>query len=284
MVANKGVPVVDMRTGGSEFTKRLGDGLENFGFVAIVNHGIETRLLKQAYDTARRVFVLPTEIKNKYQTPETGRQVGYTPFQMEHAKDSDLPDLKEFWHIVRPGNRSYLNVYPREVPDFEMIMPELFRALDKISVHLLTSIRDYLNYRTDKLTEMVNGGNSILRILHYPNINSDVEGMRSAPHEDINLLTLMVAATTPGLEIKNRQGEWIPVNNPPNSIIVNSGDMLELYTFGRISSATHRVVNPDKPDGGRYSLPFFVMPRPETALVTAGCFLEQRLRDNRVMS
>lgn len=284
MTGTYGVPVVDMKAGGPEFAQRFGDGLEKVGFVVIVNHGIEARLLKRVYEIARQVFALPTEIKKRYETPETGRQVGYTPFQMEHAKGSDLPDLKEFWHLVRPGNRSYLNVFPDEIPEFEMIMPELFRSLDKISIRLIRALEYYFHYSPNQLEELIQEGNSVLRVLHYPEIVPGMEGVRSAAHEDINFLTLMVAATAAGLEIKNRDGVWIPVHHPPGSIVVNAGDMLELFTFEKFPSTTHRVVNPAKPDGGRYSLPFFVQPRPEVPLVTAGGFLAQRLRENRVMS
>jgi len=107
MPSTRGVPVIDMKAGGSNFAKRFGESLVEFGFVVLVNHGIEARLIKRAYEIARQVFYLPLDVKRKYVTPETGRQTGFTPYKMEHARGSDYPDLKEFWHIKRPGGRDY---------------------------------------------------------------------------------------------------------------------------------------------------------------------------------
>ena len=65
MTGTYGVPVVDMKAGGPEFAQRFGNGLEKVGFVVIVNHGIEARLLKRVYEIARQVFALPADIKKK---------------------------------------------------------------------------------------------------------------------------------------------------------------------------------------------------------------------------
>ncbi len=106
---------------------------------------------------------------------------------------------------------------------------------------------------------------SMLRILHYPAQDGVVveEGAeRAAAHEDINLITLLVAGSAPGLQAQDTRGNWHDVPCDPGMIAVNTGDMLELATGGVFPSTTHRVVNPETGGGARFSMPMFVHPRP----------------------
>jgi isopenicillin N synthase-like dioxygenase len=121
--------------------------------------------------------------------------------------------------------------------------------------------------------------------------------VRAAAHEDINLVTLLCEATSSGLEILTREGEWLPIDTLEGQIVVDAGDALARVTNEVIPSTTHRVVNPqDGQNVPRYSLPFFVHPRPDVVLeclpvcdtqdnpkryppITAQAFLEQRLRE-----
>jgi isopenicillin N synthase-like dioxygenase len=120
--------------------------------------------------------------------------------------------------------------------------------------------------------------------------------LRAAPHEDINLITLLCEATTSGLELLRPDGSWLPIAAIPGQIIVDTGDMLQALSNGVFKSTTHRVVNPDNHRQRRFSMPFFVHPRPEFDLTplatcidrlgerrfpvqTAGDYLEQRLRE-----
>jgi isopenicillin N synthase-like dioxygenase len=145
--------------------------------------------------------------------------------------------------------------------------------------------------------QMTEDGNSILRLLHYPPLaeGADPRSVRAAAHEDINLITILVAATTSGLELLDRDGSWLPVETDKNNLIVDAGDMLARITNDVIPSTTHRVVNP--PDGqnsDRYSMPYSIHPNPEAVLtclpscrgagakypdIRAQDFLMERLRE-----
>ncbi|MFS8841792.1 hypothetical protein NW828_11090 [Synechococcus sp. W55.2] len=76
----------------------------------------------------------------------------------------------------------------------------------------------------------------------------------------------MCEATAPGLELLQRDGSWLPISALPGQIIVDAGDMLQNLTNGLLRSTTHRVTNPDNPQECRFSIPFFVHPRPEVDL------------------
>jgi len=147
---------------------------------------------------------------------------------------------------------------------------------------------------------MVAEGNSVLRLLHYPPVPDDAApgSVRAAAHEDINLLTLLVAAQGAGLELLDRDGRWLAVETERNNLIIDSGDMLARITNDMIPATTHRVVNPPGATHGsnvsRYSMPFFMHPNSSALLrclpscvgsgarypeISAGAFLAQRLKE-----
>ncbi len=275
------IPVVDLRDFRAEgsvragFVRTLGEGLEKYGFVSVVGHGVDPALLERAYRIAKQTFALPSDVKRKYETPENGRQRGYTSFGVEHAKDNALPDLKEFWHIGRrlPADHPLhlrqevpSNQFPSEIPEFEPTFQELFYKLEDFSWRLLDAVGEYLGRPSTFFREMVVDGNSVLRVINYPDLGVEIPpgAIRAAQHEDINLLTVLPASTKSGLELMNRDGQWVAVDTPPDVMVCDTGDMMQLLTAGQLPSTTHRVVNPaGGSDGGRLSMPFFLHPHPD---------------------
>ena len=218
---------------------------------------------------------------------------------MEGAKDRTLGDLKHSWfigrecpegHPYRKLDGYYENIWPEEVPEMRQVMPVLYRQLEGIGIDLLSFVEEYLGYRRHTLTEMVENGHSLTRLLHYPPMPKNFAtagSIRSAEHEDVNLITLLVGALGGGqgdLQVKTREGLWIPVDEEPNCIVVNVADMLQEYTGGQLVSTTHRVVNgAHLNDRERLSMPFFLHPRAEVIVnpktgLTAGKFLAERLQ------
>ena len=120
----------------------------------------------------------------------------------------------------------------------------------------------------------------MLRILRYPafaEVEKDLGckmsevrpgAVRAAAHEDINLITLLPAGSSRGLEVKDMAGNWHEVPLCADSMIVNIGDMLQEMTNGEYKATTHRVVVPEGEDGSsdRMSCPCFIHPMPGTYL------------------
>jgi len=287
----------------SRFVDRLFEGLKQYGFIILKDHPIEISLLRKAYSLSEQLFALPVAQKESYVSPNGGGVRGYTPFGKEHAKSSRYPDLKEFWHVGRdlsPSHRlkSYFpeNIWPKELTEFESVFRSMFQALDDTGRIMLQALTGPLVVDKDYFTRMTDSGSSILRLLHYPPIPEGVDKncVRAAAHEDINLITLLVSASTSGLQLLTREGEWLPVDAEPDTIIVDSGDMLARITNDIIPSTTHRVVNPSGPNLSRYSMPFFMHPNPDALLtcipscrgdkpkyndILANDFLYERLRE-----
>ncbi len=285
------VPVINIgrafSVGGRDprIAQELGKACETIGFAVLVNHGIPQSLLDRNYAVMRTLFSLPHETLAGYETPENGRQTGYSSPQIEHAKDKtpEEGDLKHFWHIRGDAT---IDLWPSQVPELLPATIGLYQKLFDLGRIVLSALEMHLRLPERALIDMVPEGRSLLRLLHYPPVDAAKAKkgcIRSSAHEDINLVTLLVAATASGLQVKDRQGAWHDVDETPGSIVLNVGDMLQLYTKGRLVSTTHRVVNPVEGDASeRYSMPFFIHPRGEVVLdaetgFTAGQFLRQRL-------
>lgn len=288
------------------FVETTGRALVDFGFVRVGGHRVTDACIESAYAAARAFFALPEATKRAYIVRGGGGARGYTPFGAESAKDSPLPDLKEFWHTGRELAAEHRfaalypsNLWPSEVAGFRSAMLGLYDALEEASEVLLQAIALYLGEPEDTLTALSAHGNSVLRALRYPALGSvpvAPGSIRAAAHEDINLITLLITASASGLELLDRNGEWLPVNNLPGEIVADSGDMLQRITNTKLPATTHRVVNPTGDNDERMSMPFFVHPRPDSVLtvldscrgpglpepepdITGAAFLDERLRE-----
>ncbi len=312
------IPVVDLddfRYGDvgaqAAFVERLGKALVEFGFVAVENHGVDQNAVGAAYGAAEDFFALPTPVKSAYELRDCGRQRGYTPFGKERARGTGVADLKEFWHAGPElsaddplRDRLPVNVWPKEIPTFERDVRALWAALHDCGTLLLRAIARFLRVDEVPFAEMIEGGNTVLRMIRYPapaHGATPDDGVWAAAHEDINLITLLVEATEPGLQILTREGEWLDIVPIPGQLIMDSGDMLQVLTNGRIPATTHRVLSPPNATGPRLSMPFFIHPHPDFVLepiahcvtadnparfrsVSALGYLRRRLRDNGVLT
>ena len=312
-MSERAIPLVDLSqfTEGSEasraeFVKALGDAFNSIGFVGVVNHGIPKSLVDDYYNASKAFFSLPKATKLKYEIKNMAGQRGYTSFGKEHAKQSDVADLKEFFQTGQyvaadhPMKSEYPdNVWVDESPEFSRLAKELYKAFEKSAASLLQAIAIYLNLDEAYFDEKIEDGNSILRSIHYPPITEEPRtAIRAEQHEDINLITLLVGASAGGLQLLTKENTWLDVVPGEDEIVINVGDMLQRLTNNYLKSTTHRVINPPKEQWHvpRLSIPFFMHPKGEMDLtcltscvtderplhydpITAGEYLDERLRE-----
>ncbi len=268
------------------FARALGGSFERYGFAIISDHDISPDLIARADTKARAFFALPEEVKRGYHVPGGGGARGYTPFGIETAKGATQHDLKEFWHVGRelPAGHRFnevmaANVWPTEVPGFRETFLDLFAAFDIAGLRILEAIARHLGLAPDFFHHTVQDGNSVLRLLHYPPVAPDAPGVRAGAHEDINTITLLLGAEEAGLQLLDRDGQWLPVSPREGELVVNIGDMLQRLSNNVLKSTSHRVVNPPPERRGRsrYSMPFFLHFRPDFLIETLpNCISEDR--------
>ena len=311
------IPVVDLEDFHSEdpgrrnaFVQALGKSLEEYGFVAIENHGVDPAALEGGYSQSRALFALEDTLKVQYEHPEDGCQRGYTSMGREHAKGQTQGDIKEFWHVgpeLSPSHPLYdrvrKNIWAGELPKFKEDMLTLWNGLNECGRSIMIALARYLETDEDEFATMIDGGDTILRSIRYPGpeeVQPKPGAVWAAAHEDINLITLLPSSKERGLELLRKDGTWMPIEPVPGQLIADTGDMFERLTNGRFPSTTHRVLAPRDADGPRYSMPFFIHPHPDYVLrpvdscvseehpqkwadVTAEEFLRERLIDIGVL-
>ena len=261
------------------FADNFVDSLRQYGFAAVVDHPLDNHRIERIYQDWLAFFA-SEEVSAFTMNPQS--QDGYFSLQSaEHAKGFRDRDFKEYFQFYSWGRcpetlRTDLEAhFSAAVVLGATLLGYIAHSLPaSISAQLSEPLRDMI----------VDSEQTMLRVLHYPPIPDGQPVLRAAPHEDINLLTLLPAADGPGLELQLPEGEWISVSQQPGQLIVNIGDMLQEATGGFLPSTTHRVATPDvsHQSASRMSLPLFLHPRPDVVLserYSAQQYLRQRLNE-----
>lgn len=262
-----------------EFTKSL----KETGFAVLKTHPIDWSLIQGVYDEWQAF--LKSGDADKYLFDKEN-QDGYFPKDIsEVAKGETVKDIKHFYHLYFPDGR-----YPAEVSDAAR---KMFEKMMKLGETLLQWIDDYIDPEIakklpQKLIDTVSYENTLLRILHYPAMQGDEEpgAVRAAAHEDINLITLLPIASSPGLQVLSPvTNEWFDVPCDSQSLVINIGDMLQEMTDGEYIATKHRVIKPEseKENLDRISTPCFVHAKSDVYLSEkyprAEIFLDERLKE-----
>lgn len=266
---------VESPTASEEFATSL----RETGFAVLHNHPISQKLINDTYNEWQQFF--KSSDKEKYRFNHQ-TQDGFFPAAIsETAKGATTKDIKEFFQYYPWGQ------YPEKMAENTR---KLYDTLQQFAVTLLDWTEAGLPQEVKQtlsmpLSDMItNTKKHMLRILHYPPFKGDEPGnaLRAAAHGDINLITLLVGATSNGLQVKDNLDNWHDVPTYKDSIAVNIGDMLEMCTNGYYKSTLHRVINPDNSNESRLSMPLFLHPHPDVLLkenFTADQYLKQRLTE-----
>ena len=153
-----------------------------------------------------------------------------------------------------------------------------------IAITLLGKISLILGAPEEELTKFfTKEDTSFLRLNHYPVCNHPVKSHRDFTgdghlgiydHTDAGALTILAQSETPGLQI--REGShWKTVPSEERELIVNTGDLLQIWSNDQFPAPVHRVLANDKFD--RYSAAFFLNPKYETDVVPLST-TDQRFR------
>ncbi|MBI3712055.1 MAG: isopenicillin N synthase family oxygenase [Burkholderiales bacterium] len=264
-------------TAAKDFT----ESLHKTGFGVLTNHPLSQALLNTVY--AEWYAFFQNEAKHNYAFDPSKYDGYFSPKISETAKGNTKRDLKEFYHIYPWGR------YPAEVSD---AAKQYYAEGATLAATLLSWVEQYTPSDVKAkysmpLSQMIEGSEqTLLRVLHYPPLRGDEEpgAVRAAAHGDINLLTILPAATASGLQVLGKDQAWHDVPCDFGMLIVNIGDMLEEASAGYYPSTIHRVLNPtgEEAKKSRVSLPLFLHPRPDVVLSerhTAGSYLAERLRE-----
>ena len=250
------VPVVDIApflagtlAGKRTVAAAVGRACEDIGFLTIVGHGVPPELIERQYRLARAFFDLPVEEKLQA-VPASGDRRGYSPFQnisLARSQGRHAPaDLRE---SLTYGGDFDDYAWPARPAGLRETWCEYYRAMDRLSLTLLHIFALALDLPEIFFDDKVGRGPSSVTTINYPDQEAEpVPGqLRSGEHTDWGPLTIVRSEDAPGgLQVTNRQGDWVDVKAVPGAFVVNIGDMMMRWTNDRWISTLHRVANPPR--------------------------------------
>jgi isopenicillin N synthase-like dioxygenase len=251
------------------------------GFV-YTGHDLSESMLDDAYGMLREFFSKTTEEKLSATARGSSGQTGYTGVLVETAASSDKPDWKEMlnWSREIPEGHPLRTTFPRSypaqvlpesiVPGITEVLATFHRSIWDLQRRFLRVIAEGIGCHESFFDEMLVDGPTLTRAIRYPAMTEAPESGGSghvwaAAHGDINLITALPRASAPGLQVMV-DDEWVDAIPPSDSVIINTGMMLERLSNGVLPTGWHRVVAAPGFTGERYSVVQFCHPTPWTLL------------------
>jgi len=157
--------------------------------------------------------------------------------------------------------------WPAEPAELRPAMERYFTAMLALGDRLRRVLLEALGRPGDMLDDLFppNGGASYLRAINYPEQDDVLPlQMRAGAHTDYGCLTILRSEDSAGgLQVNDRDGQWIDLQGLDDSFVINIADAMSVWSNDRFVSTLHRVVTP--PDAlvagsRRQSIAFFYNP------------------------
>nr|BAO27779.1 F3H2 protein [Reaumuria trigyna] len=221
----------------SRMIEELGKACRNWGFFMVVNHGVGVDLMQAILDDCNEFFNLTTEEKLEFQGKHVLDPIRYgTSFNASVEKSYFWRDfLKAFVHP--------LFNFPNKPPGFSELANEYCSKIRRLTNELLKGISASLGLEPSYIAKALNLESSLQIFItnYYPPCPEPELAIGIAPHSDHGILTLLIQNGIGGLQIMH-DGRWVEVNPISNSLLVNTGDHLEILSNGKYKSVLHRAV------------------------------------------
>lgn len=259
---------------------QLRAGAEETGFLTVVNTELTAADVRRVIAVYRDFFHLPETEKAQVDMARTGANRGWGAPRSEQVDPKANPDYKQVFDcgyelpetdpLRQPGLGVYApNLWPAGHPAFKTEILRYYAAALRVSLKILQGIalsigRDQ-TYFDDKFDRPM----ALLRGNFYP-ARPEWAGERDfgiGAHTDYGCLTLLATDGSPGLELRRRDGRWQPLSAEPGCFIINFGEMLQMWTAGRVVATEHRVRGTTNE---RISIPMFFNPNHDTNVAPPG--------------
>jgi isopenicillin N synthase-like dioxygenase len=256
------IPIINFSKVNNDNIKEIYQACSQVGFMYLKNFDISQNLVKDIFNTSKSFFNQPLEIKQQLAWSDELSNQGYVGMERERLNPNQPGDLKEAFNISRLNNQ-----VPHLIKQYSCIV-EFFYACTKLSNQILEAIARALELPTNFFALNHNQNHHTLRLLHYPPLTFPPSPgqTRAGEHSDYGSITLLFQDEISGLEVKTISGEWIKAPVIPNTILVNTGDLMQRWTNNIFRSTKHRVMIPENTDQSRYSIAFFCHPNDDTQI------------------
>ncbi|KIW91778.1 uncharacterized protein Z519_07748 [Cladophialophora bantiana CBS 173.52] len=278
MSAFNSIPVLDLSLARDPNTKpafliELRRVLLEVGFLYLKNVGIEDAMFEKVKSEGKAFFDLPKEEKLKIEMKNAPSFLGYSKLGNEVTADAidhrEQIDLSTTHPLKRPDQPLYMNIlgpnqWPSStfLPTFRQTFEDYMKRLGEISIFFTSLIAEAIGLPAGAFSAYFDKDQQHkLKIIKYPDLQElglEGEGQGVGPHKDYMFSTFLLQASEHrGLQVQNREGEWIDCPPINGTLVVNIGQGLEAVTQGVCVSTIHRALSPTPGTGPRFSIPFF---------------------------
>ena len=264
------LPIIDLSlfhtgdmTAKESVVKQIYQACHEIGFIYIANYGISESLIQQVFDYSKYLFGLLLEVKQNMAWSDEFSNQGYVGIERERLNPDNPGDLKEAFNFVGLDNLPTSLHLDAAIPSFYEACRELVNTIHQAFSLALELEQDFFTTRHSQK-------NHTLRLLHYPPLQQTPKlgQIRAGEHSDYGSVTLLFQDNVGGLEVKNAAGKWIKAPRLGDTILVNTGDLMQRWTNDIFRSTKHRVVIPNEDNAkySRYSVAFFSEPNEDTEI------------------
>jgi isopenicillin N synthase-like dioxygenase len=275
------VPVIHIEPLGSGSAQRqntvaqIAAACRTGGFFQITGHGIPEELIARVWRETKGFFALSAPAKHAVERTKDNargwynRELTKTTRDMKEVFDFGYKPYPELGD-EDPSNRTRdgVNQWPDagQCPDFRSTMWEYFQTCEHIALELLEVVGEGLGVSPVCLTrDFVDKHTSFLRLNYFPrhdplHVNQQASAGRHLgihQHSDAGALTVLLQDSVGGLQVCFN-GKWIPVEPMEEALVINIGDIVQVWSNDRYQAPLHRVLASESCE--RYSLPFFYNP------------------------
>ena len=278
-----------------EEQKKLKIAVNKYGFLIMKNYPIDLDKIENVFALYKTFFKQSFDEKNKVNMSKTASNRGWGGIKAEQVNSDFNPDNKEVFdcgpnikvrHKFQDLPYYSKNIWPEKIPFFEKNIMEFYKLCNQISISILKQIEISLNYTSNYFADKFDLPMALLRCNYYPKRSKKLSDrdFGIAPHTDYGCLTLLFTDGTPGLEVELPSKIWEPVTANKDEIIINFGDMLEIWSDKKIRATPHKVIGNNNE---RFSIPFFFNPQYDTNIskkekLLAGEYLSKRYDETYV--
>ena len=240
---------------------KLEQACRDLGFFELINHPLSQSICDELIDQMKNFFSLHPGEKNLI-TRTSKNHWGFY--------DRELTKNKRDWKEIFDVGHEYgdcIPQWPRTLPQFRTTVLDYYTQCEKVAIELVSCLGRILGADHDVLSAEFKNNTSFLRLNHYPTCNypasSDSSGMPSrgelgiGHHTDSGAITLLLHDGNEGLQIKHHD-TWQTVTTNRASLIINIGDIVQVWSNDLYKAPVHRVLSSDR--YSRFSVPFFLNP------------------------
>ncbi|MFW6094409.1 MAG: isopenicillin N synthase family dioxygenase [Pseudomonadota bacterium] len=256
------VPVISIDALRAPATRRALDrACREWGFFQVVDHGIPPRVI-EAVDRQMRAFFARDVVAKRAISRTATNPWGF--YDRELTKN--VRDLKEIYDYGPPGAGGIEPQWPADLPEFAPAVRAHYRACETLARRLLAAIAANLGVPAEHVLRCFEPEHtSFLRLNYYPPCAGRAPadgrggngGLGINPHTDAGALTVLLQDDQPGLEVR-RDARWYLVEPRADALVVNIGDIVQVWSNDRYRAPLHRVRA--STTTARFSAPFFFNP------------------------